>query len=109
MTSPVQQEKDADGWRVSFVVPSSFKPDEIPLPLNASITIRKVPGGKFAALRYRGAWNNVVFTENSERLLAALKADGLEPDGPVVSAVYNPPFTPPILRRNEIIVRLKRG
>jgi len=106
MTSPVQQEKSATGWRVSFVVPSEFKPEEIPVPLHSSITLKKVVAGKFAALRYRGAWNNEVFQAKSKELLAAIKALKLKPIGEVSSAVYNPPFTPPLLRRNEVLVRV---
>ncbi|MCX8530189.1 MAG: heme-binding protein [Rhodoluna sp.] len=106
MTSPVQQTKSETGWRVSFVVPSSFKPEEIPIPLHSSITLKKVVAGKFAAIRYRGAWNNDVFEAKTRELMSALKALKLKPIGDVSSAVYNPPFTPPPLRRNEVLVRI---
>lgn len=106
MTSPVQQTKSETGWRVSFVVPSEFKPESIPVPLHSSITLKKVVAGKFAALRYRGAWNNEVFQAKSKELLDTIKELKLKPIGEVSSAVYNPPFTPPILRRNEVLVRV---
>lgn len=107
MTSPVQQVKSERGWRVSFVVPSKFKPESIPAPRNSSISIKRVAAGTFAALRYRGGWNNEVFEKKSAELLAALKTLGLEPIGEISSAVYNPPLTPPLLRRNEVIVRVQ--
>jgi hypothetical protein len=108
MTSPVQLTKSSTGWKVSFVVPSEFKPEQIPVPLHSSITLQKVAAGTFAALRYRGVWNNEVFTARSQELLDALKRLKLEPIGEVSSAVYNPPFTPPLLRRNEVIVRVAK-
>ncbi|MEY2676843.1 MAG: hypothetical protein RL510_863 [Actinomycetota bacterium] len=105
MTSPVQQEPSKSGWLVSFVVPSSYKAAEIPVPRNSSISIKRVPAGTFAALRYRGAWNNETFERRSKQLREALQELGLKPVGEVTSAVYNPPLTPPLLRRNEVLVR----
>ena len=107
MTAPVQQVKSDKGWKVSFVVPSEFKPESIPVPLHSSIKLRKVVAGTFAALRYRGSWNNEVFEEKTKELLDALKTLKMKPIGEVSSAVYNPPLTPPILRRNEVIVRVE--
>ncbi len=109
MTSPVQQTKSPTGWKVSFVVPREFKPEQIPVPLHSSITLQKVAAGTFAALRYRGVWNNEVFTTRSQELLKALKLLKLEPIGEISSAVYNPPFTQPPLRRNEVLVRVKKA
>ena len=106
MTSPVQQVKSETGWRVSFVVPSEYKPENIPVPLHTSIKLQKVTAGTFAALRYRGAWNNEIFDAKTKELMDALKELKLTPIGDVSSAVYNPPFTPPILRRNEVLVRV---
>jgi hypothetical protein len=109
MTSPVQQSRSATGWKVSFVVPSEFKPEQIPVPLHSSISLQKVAAGTFAALRYRGIWNSEVFEAKSKELLSALKLLKLEPIGEVSSAVYNPPFTPPPLRRNEVLIRVKKA
>ena len=105
MTSPVQQMPSSGGWKVSFVVPRSFYDGEVPEPLNTSISLRYVPGGTFAAIRYRGTWDNDSFTRYSPRLLGVVSALGLKAVGEVSSAVYNPPLTPPLLRRNEVIVR----
>ena len=106
MTSPVQQVKSETGWKVSFVVPREFKPESIPVPLHSSIKLRKVVAGTFAALRYRGTWNNQIFEAKTKELLDALKALKITPVGEVSSAVYNPPLTPPPLRRNEVLVRV---
>jgi hypothetical protein len=107
MTSPVQQVPVDDGWLVSFVVPKDVSLGSIPVPSNSSIEIRKVPAGKFAALGYSGVWNDKKFSAKSAELMKALTDLGLVAEGPVNSAVYNPPFLPPFLRRNEVLVRLK--
>lgn len=106
MTSPVQQIPSESGWLVSFVVPKDVSARAIPVPLGSSISIRKVDGGQFAALRYSGLWNDKKFAEKSAELLDACSALGLSVSGPVSSAVYNPPFMPPFLRRNEVLVRV---
>ena len=106
MTSPVQQIPAETGWKVSFVVPKDVSLGEIPVPANSSISIRKVEAGKYAVLQYSGLWNDKKFAAKSAELLNACSASGLSVTGPVSSAVYNPPFMPPFLRRNEVLVRL---
>ena len=108
MTSPVQQVESEDGWLVSFVVPKAFAEAEIPKPHSPSISLRKVPGGTFAVLRYTGLWNGRVFETKKALLLAAVQKFALKPVGQVSSAVYNPPLTPPFLRRNEVLVRVEK-
>ena len=107
MTSPVQQIPSETGWLVSFVVPKDVSLGTIPAPANSTISIRKVEAGRYAALRYSGFWNDKKFEEKSAELLAACSNLGLEVTGSVSSAVYNPPYMPPFLRRNEVLVRLK--
>jgi hypothetical protein len=107
MTSPVQQVPVENGWLVSFVVPRDVSLGSIPVPSNSSIEIRKVPAGKFAALGYSGAWNDKKFLAKGAELMKAVTDLGLVSEGPINSAVYNPPFLPPFLRRNEVLVRLK--
>lgn len=106
MTSPVQQIPSETGWLVSFVVPKDVAVGDIPVPSNATISIRKIDGGHYAALQYSGLWNDKKFLAKSQELLEIVKTLGLTADGSVSSAVYNPPFMPPFLRRNEVLVRL---
>jgi len=108
MTSPVQQIPSDTGWLVSFVVPKDVSLGEIPAPANSTISIRKVEAGRYAALQYSGLWNDKKFATKSEELLKACERSGLSVIGPVCSAVYNPPFMPPFLRRNEVFVRLEK-
>ena len=107
MTVPVQQQPSGSGWAISFVIPREFYKDGAPQPSNPAVAIRQVPGGLVAAHRFRGVWGSDTFEQKSAKLLADLASQGLEPDGDVFSAVYNPPFTPPLLRRNEVLVRIK--
>jgi effector-binding domain-containing protein len=107
MTSPVQQTAGDTGWLISFVVPKDVSLGSIPVPRNASIEIKKVPAGKYAALVYSGAWSDDKLESKGRDLLRAVEKLGLVTDGPLTSARYNPPFMPAFLRRNEVLVRLK--
>jgi SOUL heme-binding protein len=45
--------------------------------------------------------------EKERRLRAALLLDGLKPEEGYRLARYNDPFTPPPIRRNEILIKLE--
>jgi hypothetical protein len=109
MTSPVQQMPSENGWRVSFVVPREFYKTGAPAPSNAKVSIREVPAGLVAALRYKGFWGTDTFNQHKAQLLKKLAEQGVQIEGDVFSALYNPPFTPPFLRRNEVLVRVKEA
>ncbi len=91
---------------VSFVMPSKFDMDSLPDPRTDRVTLREVPGGQFAVHRFSG-WAREGHVEKMRRqLLEAVEADGLAIEGPVLLGQYNPPWTLPFLRRNEVLVRL---
>ena len=51
----------------------------------------------------------VVSVTNLARRLAWMKARGYVAKGSFEKANYDPPFTPPPLRRNEVLVRIAKG
>ena len=105
MTAPVKQIPSERGWLVSFVVPRDVSLGEIPVPTNSTISIRKIESGRYGVLRYSGSWIQK-FESKSAELLATCDRLKLKTTGSVSSAVYNPPYMPPFLRRNEVLVRL---
>lgn len=107
MTVPVQQTPTKTGWQISFVVPSKFMVEQVPLPTNSKVSVQKIAAGNFACISYRGLWNSARYQQKSQELLAKMQELNLEPDGSVTAAVYNPPLTPPIFRHNEVMVRIK--
>lgn len=111
MTVPVTRHRDSGGEGRStvyrFVMESAYDLDSLPVPDDDSVTIAEVPGGSFAVLRYRGRITEARFLKQAELLRAALERDGIETVGEPVSAVYNGPWTPPFMRRNEVMIRLR--
>lgn len=109
MTVPVTRHRGgADGSATvyRFVMESAYDMDSLPVPNDDRITLRRVPGGLVAVLRYRGRITAARFDKHAVRLGEALRRDGLEPAGEPLSAVYNGPFTPPFMRRNEVLIPL---
>jgi hypothetical protein len=104
MTTPVRQEARADGWAVSFVVPSAFNQENAPRPTNPDVYLREIPAERVAVLRYSGRWTSSNISARTSELLDGLAAAGVEPAGEVVTAFYNAPFSLPPLRRNEVMV-----
>ena len=106
MTAPVQQADSAEGWRVTFMLPSQYTLETAPVPKDPRVSIREVPGRLMAALRYSGRWTDRNFARKKSELLEALEVESVQQVGDVQSAFYNPPFTPPFLRRNEVMAEI---
>lgn len=108
MTAPVQQTESAEGWRVAFMLPTQYTLETAPQPNDKRVSIREVPGRLTAVLRYSGRWTERNYAKQQAALLAALGKEAVTPVGEVQSALYNAPYTPPFLRRNEVLVEIDR-
>lgn len=109
MTTPVFMESEstsAEG-RMGFVVPESIASKQIPNPTDSSVQIQKRDGGRFAVIRFSGRMNDESLARNSEKLRKWIDDKGWVPCESYEFAGYDPPWTPSVLRRNEIILRLK--
>jgi hypothetical protein len=106
MTAPVQQNADPNGWRVSFMLPSEYTMENVPEPLDHRVKIRAVPAKLMAVLRYSGRWTERNFERKQSALLAAIDEESVSPIGKMQRALYNPPYTPPFMRRNEVMVEV---
>ena len=108
MTAPVQQTPADDGWKIAFVVPAEFTRSTAPAPEDPQVAIQSVPARVMAVLRYSGRWTDKNLKQHSDELLDRLRAEGIDTQGAVTSAAYNAPFTPPFMRRNEVMVEVGR-
>jgi hypothetical protein len=104
MTSPVLSERQVKGWRYSFVLPASYTLDNAPLPSNPDVKLAVIPRKKVAVIRYSGSWKEQIMSEKSEELDEWIQANGLKRLSKPRSARYDPPWTLPVLRRNEIMI-----
>jgi len=104
MTAPVQQKQSGSGWSIAFVVPGEYTLDTVPMPASPLVNIREVPGQLLAVHRYSGRWTDANQRKHETVLMEALEKAGVTVTGELMSAAYNPPFMPPFLRRNEVMV-----
>jgi len=104
MTSPVLGQRQAQGWRYSFVLPSGYTLEKAPLPSNPDVKLALIPGKKVAVIRYSGSWKEQTMREKSEELVEWVQANGFEVLSKPRSARYDPPWTLPFLRRNEVMI-----
>jgi DNA gyrase inhibitor GyrI len=108
MTAPVLQEATTgEGQVVSFIAPASYTMETIPVPKDPRIRIRQVPPFTAAVLRYGGWTDPGKIERKTEELRSLLARDGRTPVPPFLSAQYNPPWTIPPFRRNEVLVRFR--
>jgi len=108
MTVPVQQTDSAEGWRVAFMLPTQYTLETAPQPTDPRVRVREMPGRLMAVLRYSGRWTESNFARKKSVLLDALKSESVTMVGEIQSALYDPPYMPPFLRRNEVMVEVSQ-
>ena len=104
MTAPVSMEQTGGQWRVHFVMPAQYTLETLPKPNNPLVTLREVPAGNYAVIRFSGFAGEDKVAKKTTALMAWLDSKGITPIGKPELARYNPPWTLPFLRRNEVMV-----
>ena len=90
-------------------MPSKYTLDTIPLPNNKQIMLRKVPARKVAILEFSGFVNENNTANRAQELLKWMDKENLISIGSIELSRYDPPWTLPFLRRNEIIVEYAKS
>jgi hypothetical protein len=104
MTAPVTMEQQGQQWRVHFVMPSEYNMETLPKPNNERVQLREVPGKTYAVIRFSGLAGSQKVAAKTDALVVWMKEQGLAPIGEAEMARYNPPWTLPFLRRNEVMI-----
>nr|XP_043621616.1 heme-binding-like protein At3g10130, chloroplastic isoform X1 [Erigeron canadensis] len=112
MTTPVITKKmeDEEKWKMSFIMPSKYG-SNLPLPKNSAVTIKEVPGRIVAVVAFSGFVSDEDVMRRESTLRNTLKNDSqfkVKSGASVEVAQYNPPFTLPFARRNEISLEVER-
>lgn len=110
MTAPVVEQEQSEGRHmVAFVMPSEHHLDSLPTPNNPDVKLTEIPARRYAVLSFSGVVTAEVVKERKSELLQKLAQDSLNPAGEPIVAQYDPPWTPPAQRRNEILIELPAG
>ena len=106
MTAPVTQQGDGNIWRVRFVMPSSYKIETLPKPNNPAVKLEEIGAKRYAVIRFSGMAGEDSLKRRTEELNAFITAKNLTPLSAPTYAFYNPLWTLPFLRRNEVMVEI---
>ncbi len=107
MTAPVLQQQTGDKWYMAFVLPDSYTLATAPIPVDPAIKLAEMPSKKLAVLSYTGGLSEQRIKEKSTELTSWLTEHNYMLLNPAQSAAYDPPWTLPFLRRNEIHIEIK--
>ena len=98
---------EISAWSIAFVLPENYTADKAPLPDDPRVTIRDVDQHRVGVIRFSGRFNERTAEARRIELADWLAAQGLEHAADWRVAGYNPPFTLPAMRRNEVLVTLR--
>ena len=107
MTAPVTMQPGGDGqWTMSFSMPSKYTMGTLPKPTDARVRLLEVPERTVAVIRFSGRFGDEERrAENARSLLKWLaESKWYKATGKPFYAGYDPPFTLPFLRRNELLI-----
>jgi len=114
MTAPVTVQprandnsmREARDWRIQFVMPANYTMATLPKPNNLAVQLREVPAQRFAVLRYSGLNTESKVEDKTNELLAWVKSKNWQMVGSPQLSRYDPPWTLPMWRRNELRVEV---
>ena len=107
MTAPVAQAPGpgpGGSWTITFYMPAKYTLASLPKPTDSGIQILEVPGATYGVYRFSGIPGAAPVAAAEQKLLAGLKNSAWVPQGSVVDWFYDPPWTLPFARRNEVAV-----
>lgn len=107
MTAPVSQTSQGGQWLVRFVMPEKYTMQTIPKPNNPKVKLIQTPPENFAVIRFSGTMSRANLAEHLSVLELYIEKHNLQTSGAPIYAFYNPPWTMPFMRRNEIMLKLE--
>jgi len=107
MTAPVTQSNKDGKMLMQFFLPSKFTIDTAPIPKNKRVKLVIIEGGFYAVKRYSGRTSDTNYKKHHEKLKENLISDNIETLDNGIKAIFNGPFTLPLLRRNEAMIKIK--
>ena len=102
MTSPVAMQEQDGKWRVRFVMPSKYTMQTLPKPNNDEVIIIEVPAKTYGVIKFSGLTGEEKVATKTAQLKEWMQ--NLNIVGAPEMARYNPPWTLPFMRRNEVMI-----
>jgi hypothetical protein len=108
MTAPVFMSNQGENQTMSFVLPAQYDFQTAPKPANSSVRLEEIKDYTVAAIRFSGFLNEKNIQNNLSLLKDWLEQSPYQEIGSYQAAGYNPPWTIPFLRRNEIAMPVEK-
>ncbi len=105
MTAPVAQASDGAGWTIRFFLPANLT--DPPRPNDDRVRVVPVTAETIAVLRFSGVATEAAIASQRASLLKTLASTQWRSIGEPATWFYDPPWTLPPLRRNEIAVPVR--
>lgn len=103
MTAPVvQQPAGGESWSIQFIMPSKYTMATLPRPNDPRVRLVEIPARTFAVVRFSGLGRQEAVARHEKVLDAALSGSTWRASGDAVTWYYDPPWTLPFMRRNEV-------
>ncbi len=106
MTAPVAETQGEGGWAIRFFLPAALA--DPPKPNDGRVRVVPVPEETVAVLRFSGTATEAAVADRTKALMTALSGTAWRPAGEPAAWFYDPPWTLPPLRRNEVAVPVSR-
>ena len=113
MTAPVfmneasEKTPEQNPGVMSFMIPAKVVEQGVPAPGEQALEIKEIGQGTFAVFRFKG-WDQAAPRQAASLALQnVVKQRKLKPIGEPFFAFYDPPWTPELLRRNEVWQRVE--
>ncbi len=108
MTMPVSQVSAGDSeWVIRFFMPADKSLESLPKPNDTDIRLVTVPPQTIAVRRFTGLPTRRAVASQTDKLMNTLRDIGFEAIDTPATWFYDPPWTIPALRRNEIAVSVE--
>lgn len=107
MTAPVEESLSVDDAYMAFTMPSQYRLEDLPAPSDGLVTLHAVSSRTMAVVSFSGWARESVVQEQTQILLETIEAHGWVPVSAPSLNQYNPPWTPPWNRRNEVMVQVQ--
>lgn len=106
MTTPVTVRNTGDATRIAFVMPMQRTRESLPLPDDQRIATIDIPERRVAVLGFIGKRSDALIRRKQDELRRLVAEAGLAARGEPQYAGFDPPWTLPLLRRNEVWLEL---
>jgi hypothetical protein len=105
MTAPVgAQRGTGGGWVIRFFMPSKYQLENLPTPQDSAVRLVPVPAETAAVLKFSGLGSPDAVSARIDQLQEVLRRNDIHTIGEPMTLFYDPPWTIPMFRRNEVAI-----